>query len=211
MVSPATRLVLVFVASLTLAACSATGAYYESDERPRLGPPIFSWDALASCQVPPPSTENTQARPVEVGATRLRLGVPEGWVQDTPSVAAADDTPRSWSDPANEAWLGVGQLELDASIPARDARPYISNKHLHADGDTIVQLCGPCLEITNRCKATIGGRLALVTEGNFMGRTAQVTVLWPQATNRWLAIGAGAIDSTTLPELRARVRRVEFK
>ncbi len=202
---------LMFVASLTLAACSAAGAYYDSDERARWGPPIFSWDALASCHVPPPSSETTQPWPVEIGSMRLRLGVPEGWAQDTPSVAVEGDVPRSWSDPASEAWLGVGQLELDASVPARDARLYISNRSLHADGDTIVHLCGHCLEITHRCKATIGGRRALVTEGNFMGRTVQVTVLWPQANNHWLAIGAGAIDSTTLPELRARVRRVEFK
>ena len=211
MASWAARFILVFAASLMLTACGRAGAYYESDHAPRYGAPIFSWDSLASCQVPLPSTEATRPVMVRVGSTPLQIGVPEGWAQDTPSTVTADDAPLSWSDPANEAWLGVGQLELDAEIPARDARLYISDRYFDENGHLIVQVCGPCLEITHRCEATVGGRRALVTEGNYMGRTAQVTVLWPQANNRWLAVSAVAIDSLALPDLRARVRRVEFK
>jgi len=211
MVSWLTRVPPRFAALLMLAACGRSGTYYDSDQSTRYGAPVFAWDSLASCQVPPPSTEATRPVMVHVGSIPMQIGVPEGWAQDQPSAVTADDAPRSWSDPANEAWLAVGQLELDAAIPARDARLYISDQYVDENGHLIVQVCEPCLQITHRCQATIGGRRALVTEGNYLNRTAQMTVLWPQGNGQWLAVEAGATDSMRLPVLRARVRRVEFK
>ena len=98
---------------------------------------------------------------------------------------------------------------LDSTAPFLGAGAYLTDRFLDSSGDTIIAVCPHCLEIRMRCREIVGGRRALVTEGG-IPEPAIVTVLWPLANGRWLVVQAGGPDSTALPKLHARTRRMRF-
>jgi hypothetical protein len=173
------------------------------------GTPIFSWEATPACAPEPAHVDTTHEELLEMEGERIRIAVPSRWMKAPGLFTEARRGSRGWADTAAGEWLAIGSLPLDSTGPFLGASSYLTDRFLDSRGDTIVAVCTGCLEIRMRCREIVGNRRALVTEAAM--EPAVVTLLWPLEDGRWLALQAGGRDSTALPKLHARTRRIRFE
>lgn len=174
------------------------------------GTPVFSWEATPACAPEPAHVDTTHEETLDMEGERIRIAVPSRWMKAPGLFTEARRSSRGWADTVAGEWLAIGSLPLDSTAPFLGASYYLTDTFLDPRGDTIVALCPHCIEIRKRCRELVGDRRALVTEGA-MPEAAIVTVLWPLANGRWLALQAGGRDATALARLHARTRRIAFE